>query len=265
MARLVTSISKLGSSEPFELQVAQGQIAYHKHIYKFGQNSVVGNSVETIWQQGGLYSYPPSATTMTVSSSNTNDTSAGTGARTVLISGLDGDYNEISETITLNGQTAVTTTNSFLRVNRAIVLTAGSGAANAGIIYVGTGTVTTGVPANVYTTINGDGTNQSLQAFWTVPANYDAYIYQTNISTGNSSNTPAVLKTLLVARPHGGVFNTKEVIVLTDGNHLQKYSFPITLTEKTDIEFRAESSSASVNFDVSASMSILYVRMGSTL
>jgi len=265
MARLVTSISKLGSSEPFELQVAQGQIAYHEHIYKFGQNSVVGDSVETIWQQGGLYSYPPSATTMTVSSSNTNDTSAGTGARTVQILGLDGDYNEISETITLNGQTAVTTTNSFLRVNRAIVLTAGSGEANAGIIYVGTGTVTTGVPANVYTTINGDGTNQSLQAFWTVPANYNAYIYQTNVSTGNSSNTPAVLKTLLVARPHGGVFNTKEVIVLTDGNHLQNYSFPITLTEKTDIEFRAESSSSSVNFDVSASMSILYVRMGSTL
>jgi len=265
MARLVTSISKLGSSEPFELQVAQGQIAYHEHIYKFGQNSVVGDSVETIWQQGGLYSYPPSATTMTVSSSNTNDTSAGTGARTVQILGLDGDYNEISETITLNGQTAVTTTNSFLRVNRAIVLTAGSGEANAGIIYVGTGTVTTGVPANVYTTINGDGTNQSLQAFWTVPANYNAYIYQTNVSTGNSSNTPAVLKTLLVARPHGGVFNTKEVIVLTDGNHLQNYSFPITLTEKTDIEFRAESSSGSVSFDVSASMSILYVRMGSTL
>jgi len=265
MARLVTSISKLGSSEPFELQVAQGQIAYHEHIYKFGQNSVVGDSVETIWQQGGLYSYPPSATTMTVSSSNTNDTSAGTGARTVQILGLDGDYNEISETITLNGQTAVTTTNSFLRVNRAIILTAGSGGANAGTIYVGTGTVTTGVPANVYTTINGDGTNQSLQAFWTVPANYDAYIYQTNVSTGNSSNTPAVLKTLLVARPHGGVFNTKEVIVLTDGNHLQNYSFPITLTEKTDIEFRAESSSSSVNFDVSASMSILYVRMGSTL
>ena len=265
MARLVTSISKLGSSEPFELQVAQGQIAYHEQIYKFGQNAVVGNSVETIWQQGGLYSYPPSATTMTVSSSDTNDTSAGTGARTVQIAGLDGDYNEIFETITLNGQTAVTTTNSYLRVNRALVLTAGSGGANAGIIYVGTGTVTSGVPANVYTTINGDGTNQSLQAFWTVPANYNAYIYQTNISTGNSSNTPAVLKTLLVARPYGGVFNTKELIVLTDGNHLQNYSFPITLTEKTDIEFRAESSSGSVSFNVSASMNILYVRMGSTL
>ena len=265
MARLVTSISKLGSSEPFELQVAQGQIAYHKQIYKFGQNSVVGDSVETIWQQGGLYSYPPSASTMTVSSSNVNDTSAGTGARTVLISGLDASYNEASETITLNGQTAVTTVNTYIRMNRAIVLTAGSGGANAGIIYVGTGTVTSGVPANIYTTINGDGSNQTLQAFWTVPAGYTAYIYQTNISTGNSSNTPAVLKTVLVARPFGGVFNTKEVIVLTDGNHLQDYSFPIKLTEKTDVEFRAESSSASVNFNVSASMNILYVRMGSSL
>ena len=255
----ITSITQRGTTEDFGLQVARGQIPYHKHVYKFGQNAVVGDSVETIWSQEGLYSYPPSATTMTVSSSNTNDTSAGTGARTVLISGLDGNYDEISETITMNGQTPVTTTNSFLRVNRALVLTAGSGEANAGIIYVGTGTVTTGVPANIYTTINGDGTNQTLQSFWTVPANYTGYVYQTNISTGNSSNTPAVLKTLLVARPHGGVFNTKEVIVLTDGNHLQMYNFPIKLTEKTDIEFRAVSSSPSVNFDVSASMSILYV------
>jgi hypothetical protein len=145
-------------------------------------------------------------------------------------------------------------------MNRAIVLTAGSGGVNAGIIYVGTGTVTSGVPANIYTTISGDGSNQTLQAFWTVPADYTAYIYQTNISTGNSSNTRAVLKTALVARPFGGVFNTKEVIVLTDGNHLQNYSFPIKLTEKTDVEFRAESSSASVDFNVSASLNILYVQ-----
>ena len=247
--------------ENFVLDVSSGALSpSYKQVYKFGQNAVVGNSMETIWQQGGLYSYPPSASTMTVSSSDVNDTSAGTGARTVLISGLDASYNETSETITLNGQTAVTTVNTYIRMNRAIVLTAGSGGVNAGIIYVGTGTVTSGVPANIYTTINGDGSNQTLQAFWTVPAGYTAYIYQTNISTGNSSNTPAVLKTVLVARPFGGVFNTKEVIVLTNGNHLQDYSFPIKLTEKTDVEFRAESSSASVDFNVSASLNILYVQ-----
>lgn len=245
--------------EDFPLAVSSGDLSpSYEQIYKFGQNQVVGNSVETIWEEGGLYVYPPSATTMTVSSSDANDTSAGTGARTIQISGLDGSYNEVSETIIMNGQTAVTTSNTYLRVNRALVLTAGSGGANAGIIYVGTGTVTAGVPVNKYTTINGDGLNQSLQAFWTVPAGYTAYIYQTNISTGNSSNTPAVLKTILVVRPFGGVFNTKEVITLTDGNHLQNYNFPIKITEKSDIEFRAESSSASVSFDVSASLNILY-------
>jgi len=245
--------------ENFQLGVASGDLSpSYKQVYKFGQNADVGNSLETIWLEGGLYAYPPSATTMTVSSSDANDTSAGTGARTIQISGLDGDYNEISETIILNGQTPVTTSNSYLRMNRAIVLTAGSGGVNAGIIYVGTGTVTSGVPANKYTTINGDGTNQTLQAFWTVPAGYTAYVYQTNISTGSSSATPAVLKTLLVVRPFGGVFNTKEVITLSDGNHLQDYSFPLKITEKSDIEFRAESSSPSVSFNVSASLNIMY-------
>jgi hypothetical protein len=255
------SCNNVNFEHPFDLNVSSGALSpSYEQIYKFGTNSSVGNSVETIWQQGGLYSYPPSASTMTVSSSDVNDTSAGTGARTVLISGLDASYNEASETIILNGQTAVTTVNTYIRMNRALVLTAGSGGSNAGNIYVGTGTVTAGVPANIYTVINGDGSNQTLQAFWTVPAGYTAYIYQTNISTGTSSSTPAILTTLLVARPFGGVFNTKEVITLSTGNHLQDYSFPLKLTEKTDVEFRAESSSASTTFNVSASLNILYVQ-----
>jgi hypothetical protein len=246
--------------ENFQISVASGALSpSYKSIFKFGNNPIVGNTLETIWDQGGLYAYPASATTMTVSSSSTNDTSSGTGARTVLIFGLNGSYVETSETITLNGQTAVTTTNSYIRMNRAIVLTAGSGVANAGIIYVGTGTVTTGVPSNIFTTI-AVGTNQTLQTFWTVPANYTAYLYQVNISTGNTSNTKALLRVSLVARPFGGVFNTKELITLTDGNHLQTYDFPIKFTEKTDLEVRAISSSGSVDFDVSASMDILYIQ-----
>jgi hypothetical protein len=246
--------------ENFPLAVSSGALSpSYKQIYKFGNNPAVGNTLETIWSQGGIYAYPASASTMTVSSSDTNDTSAGTGARTVTISGLNGSYVETSETITLNGQTAVTTVNSYIRMNRAFVLTAGSGGQNAGVIYVGTGTVTTGVPANVFTTIS-IGTNQTLQSFWTVPANYTAYLYQTNISTGNSSNTKASLRVSLVARPFGGVFNTKELIALIDGDHIQSYVFPIKYTEKTDIEFRAISSSGSVDFDVSASMDILYIQ-----
>ena len=184
---IVSSVSRVGTTEPFELQVARGQISYHKTIFKFGFNSDIDNSLETVWAQGGLYSHPSSASTMTVSSSSTADTSAGTGARTVEIFGLDADYNEVSETITLNGQTAVTTTNTYLRMNRAIVRSAGSGEQNAGVIYVGTGTVTAGVPANKYATI-AVGDNQTLMCVWTVPAGYSAYLTQTDVTVATTQN-----------------------------------------------------------------------------
>ena len=266
MPRDYSSISRFGLTEPFNLQVARGQIAYHESIYKFGNNPQVADSIETIWPQGGLYSYLSAATVLKVSSGSTDDTSAGTGARTVELSGLDGDYNEISEVVTLNGQTAVNTTQSYLRINRMIVRSAGSGGANAGIIYAGTGTVTTGVPANIYATVNGDGTNQSLMAIWTIPAGYTGYLMQYDVSNGTTSNTPAVCKLLLVARPYGEVFQSKDVKSLTTGMHIENtLVVPIQFTEKTDIEVRAVSSSASVTFDISASLEIIYIRNGEEL
>ena len=45
MAREVSSISRIGTSEPFELQVSRGQIAYHKQLFKFGNNPTVGDSL----------------------------------------------------------------------------------------------------------------------------------------------------------------------------------------------------------------------------
>ena len=266
MTREVSSISRVGTSEPFELQVARGQVAYHESVYKFGNNAEVANSTETVWQQGGLYSYLSAASVLKVSSSSANDTSAGTGARTVELFGLDGDYNEINEVVTLNGQTAVNTTQSYLRINRMIVRSAGSGGYNAGIIYAGTGTVTTGVPANIYATINGDGTNQTLMALWTVPAGYTAYLMQYDVSNGTTSNTPAVCKMTLVARPYGEVFQSKDVKSLTTGMHIENtLVVPVKFAEKTDIEVRAVSSSASVTFDISAAFEIIYIKNGDTL
>ncbi len=266
MSRDYSSISRFGLTEPFDLQIARGQIAYHESVYKFGNNAAVADSLETIWQQGGLYSYLSAATVLKVSSSSTNDASAGTGARTVELFGLDGDYNEISETVTLNGQTAVNTTQSYLRINRMIVRSAGSGGANAGVLYAGTGTVTTGVPANIYATINGDGSNQTLMALWTVPAGYTAYLMQYDVSNGTTSNTPAVCKLSLVARPHGEVFQTKDVKSLTTGMHIENtLVIPLKLTEKTDIEVRAVSSSGSVSFDISAAFEIIYIKNGDEL
>ena len=84
-------------------------------FYKFGYNAAVSSTEETVWMQGGRYVWPTSASTMTISSADANDTSAGTGAQTVTINGLDANYAEISETVTMDGQIAATTTNSYLR------------------------------------------------------------------------------------------------------------------------------------------------------
>ena len=48
MPRDYSSISRFGLTEPFNLQVARRQIAYHESIYKFGNNPEVADSIETI-------------------------------------------------------------------------------------------------------------------------------------------------------------------------------------------------------------------------
>jgi len=135
---LVRSYQVLPPYEDYMLAVAKGQVTGHSIVHKFGQNNDIGTAKETVWDVGGLYSYLTSATALKVSSDDANDTSDGTGARTVQIYGLNSDYDEIDETITLNGQTAVNTTKLYLRIYRMVVKTAGSGDEAAGNIFAGT-------------------------------------------------------------------------------------------------------------------------------
>jgi len=263
MTRLITSISKLGKTEPFELQVAQGQIAYHKTTFKFGFNADVDDTLETVWSKGGLYAYLSSATALYISSSSTDDTVAGTGARTVKVSGLDSNYDEVSVTVNMNGQSGVSL-GTFTRVNRIEVLTAGSGGANAGDLHVGSeASPTVGVPATSYAYV-AVGDNQTLMSLWTVPRNYTAYLYQTDITVATTQNNKYCTVSL-VARPFGGVFNVKDRFVKAESSVNQTYSIPLKFEEKTDIEFRAIGDSAGADIAISAGMDFMYVLNGSAL
>lgn len=257
----ISSITRIGTSEPFELQVARSQISWHYPLHKFGFNPDIDDAVETVWAQGGLYSYLAAATQLSVSSSSTADTSAGTGARTVTLSGLDANYAEISETVTLNGQTAVTTTNSYLRIFRMVVRSAGSGGQNAGVIYAGTGTVTVGVPANKYATI-AIGDNQTLMALWTVPADHTGYLMQTDVTVATTQNNKYCTVSL-VARPFGEVFQVKDRFVKAESQTTLEYPIPLRFEEKTDIEYRAVGDSAGADIAISAAFEIVYIRNSS--
>ena len=257
MAQEVSSISRVGTSEPFDLQLAREQISFHKTQFKFGFNPDIDDTLETVWAQGGLYSYLSAATVLKISSSSTADTSAGTGARTVTISGLDANYDEISETITLNGQTAVNSTLSYLRINRMVVRSAGTGGQNAGVIYAGTGTVTTGVPANKYATI-AIGDNQTLMALWTVPRGYTAYLTQTDVTLATTQNNKYCTCSLVV-RPYGEVFQVKDRFVKAESTTTLTYSVPLKITEKSDIEYRAIGDSIGADIAISAGFEIIYI------
>ena len=145
------SLSKWNKTEAFELQVARGQIRGHQIRHIFGYNPDLDSAAEeTVWTAGGLYAHASSPTIMKVSSTSTLDTSAGVGARTISILGINSTGNEVSETVTLNGQTAVNTTHTYTEIQSALVTSVGSATHNEGNISIGTGTVTGGVPAVIY-------------------------------------------------------------------------------------------------------------------
>jgi hypothetical protein len=251
-----SSATRQGAFEPFDLQVLRGQVDGHTAIFVSGYNTSVGTSYETIWSESTVYSYPASASVMEISSSSASDTAAGTGARTVTIYGLDGNYNQINETVSLNGQTAVNTINSFLRVLHLTVNTAGSGGAAAGTIYAGTGAVTTGKPANVYNAYTADG--GATACIYTIPAGYTGYIFDFLVSSGITTAN-AYSSIGLYGRPYGGVFdNTIQGRCANGGAFTIPLNYPIYFSEKSDIEVRALSSTAGAN--VTANFSILLVK-----
>jgi hypothetical protein len=231
------SISQVGTYEPFELQVSRGQIQGHSIVTVSGYNSDVDSAAYEMITPIGNLAYPAAALQMTVSSSSANDASAGTGARTVLIIGLDANYNVISESVTLNGQTAVTMTASFFRVNSMLVTTAGTSLANEGIIYVGTGTVTSGVPATVYNLIS-IGFNTATSSQYTIPAGYTGYLVTARIGLAQDAGT-----TLITARTRfigtNGIAITGPLIVTNNGISTLDFPYPIALAEKTRIQGEA--------------------------
>ena len=254
-----SSITRFGQTEPFQLQVARDQISYHEFIHKFGFYDSVDTSLTTIWSQGGVYSYLSTASTLYISSSSTADTGAGTGARTVTVSGLDNNFDQKVETVTLNGQSGVELNGStWFRVNRIVVNTAGSGGANAGVLYVGTeASPTGGVPTNKYATV-GIGDNQTLMMTYTIPRGYTAFITQKDVSASSSAGKFAILS--LVARPFGGVFNVKDRVLSSQGYSSIAYPYPLKFTEKTDIEVRAKADSAGGTVTVSAALDIVLIQ-----
>lgn len=248
-AHEIRSISQVGTSEPFELQVARGQIPGHYPIHKFGFNPLVNEVEETIWEVGGIYTYPSSAVKMTATSTDgANDEDV-----QVTIQGLDADYNQISETVTLNGSGTQETNSFFLRVFRAFI--EGS--------QEPSGTINITNASTTYARISL-GENQTLMCVWTVPAGYTAYLFQKDVTCLTEANNKFGTIRLISRKP-GGVFRTHDKFAVQNAHTEIVYSTPTPFAEKTDIEVRAIGSSSNSALHVSAALDIVYVKNNSRL
>ena len=177
MAQSTLSMSQNGRTEPFELQVARGQVPYHSAINIFGYQSAVGTTFIPIWENTTAYpAYPSSAAIQYLWSSSSSDTT-----NTILVQGLDGSYNQISETVTLNGTTHVATTNSYLRINNLFVTSA---TAPVGIVNIGpSATLTTTQYAEIQV-----GAGKSQMAVYTVPNGYTFYLTRAEATSNQVGN-----------------------------------------------------------------------------
>lgn len=252
---VVSSISRLGKYEPFNLQISRGQVTMHTPIHIWGYSSLIDGVLLPIWDVNQAKPYITTAAVMKISSGSANDAAAGTGARTVLVSGLDATYTPISETVTLNGQTAVNTTKSYLRVSSIRVLTAGSGGANAGALYAGTGDITTGVPAVVHEIVP-IGFNLSQTAAYTVPAGHTAYFVRGGM-TAHTTGAGHVLGRL-VGSNQGSPFATSAMTIFSNSQVDYEFEYPIAFPEKTDVEARGISSNGT--HAVSAYLQLILIK-----
>lgn len=236
------------------IPIANGDVDGYAAIHKFGRNPNLGNAPETVWMYGGKYQYLDvgSASTLYAYSANAQDSAAGDGARTVTIQGLDNNFNEIEETVTVGG---AATTLEFLRVYRAFVATAGVTKTNEGDVLISTGSGGTGtVLADIGTIGTGTtfGLGQTQLALYTIPAGKTGYLTTWNVGCAPMNNKATVV---LKSRELDGdaPFRTKDIVDLVGGYHTQNYSIPLRFPEKTDIEVVASGDTSTIissSFDV---------------
>lgn len=120
------------------------------------------------------YTAPGTNAQRSISSSNVNDTSAGTGARTVKITYFDNTCaGPFTETVTLNGTTAVNTVSTTMALIEKIeVMTVGSGGGNAGTITLFVGI--NGGGGTIGTVMIGD--NKTFWGHHYVAVNHICYV-----------------------------------------------------------------------------------------
>jgi len=219
----------------YHYEVALGKRQGSKTWNKWGYNGDLDTGTETIWTQGGLFVPLSIATTLDVVSTSVNDTDGGSGANSVVIYGIDENYEEQIEVVTLNGITPVSTVGTYFGVNRVAIYLAGSLQINDGTINIDDGTPQAQIPA-------GEGSTQ--QAIYHTQANHTALTdwLSINVNKISGGSSPRVtIKGWVFSRVSNAKYEVFRASIDTDvENYLQiSPSQPFVVGEKSVLYFEA--------------------------
>ena len=263
------SITQRGLIEPFDLQVARGQITGHTlfNLFGYGVTPATGTAAGVFypaWENSNTPSYyvfPTSAAKLYVASTVNGDSGG-----YVTIIGLDSNYNQISETVTLGGTagTGVITSNTYWRIN-SIFIPSNSPTTVTGVITLQNQAATSGAVeyAQINTaTLNGStiSIGVSQMSVYTVPANQTLYLSRFTAFSGYTGSTGNYFTYRAVANyPSNlvaGATLTKRVVLqspFTNEYNIQR-QYPFVYPSGTDIVWQMAPSAATNNLPYSVNV-----------
>ena len=110
-----------------------------------GYSDTITPTYSEVNASGSIFDFTATNGLVNIVSSNNGDKLGSSGINTLLLNGLDTDYNIQTEIISLNGTTQVQTTNSFHRINSITPLSIGSN-----LVAVGNITLSANSSSNIH-------------------------------------------------------------------------------------------------------------------
>jgi hypothetical protein len=204
---------------------------------KFGYNPAVTVPADVIYA-GGFQTWLTTAAAgadIDIVSDDPADNPAGAGAKSIYIDGLDADYKEQSEVVTLDGVNDVHPKNAYIRIYRAEIR---GPDANIGTITIDVGG--TDILARIPPAFG-----QTVQAAYTIPADYRAgWLLSYDVNVANKATSQFAVVQLRV-KPFGQACLVKEIFqVSSDQGYIYKFSKPFKIEAKSDVYLRVIDSSA---------------------
>lgn len=236
--------------------IARGQFTRLSAVDKFGHNDV-GTTITTVAESvasGSLYEYidaasPGTGIVVYAISTSTDDTDGGDGARTIQIWGKDKHDKIQTEVVTMDGTTTSATSTAvsvyeYTRIERALVLTAGSSTGTVGVI-----TIENFASDKTFAQISV-GANQTAMAITTIGAGYEFLADQFSLF----SFTTKADELSFHIRERGkygatATFREVKTWIVKDGSILDPQKIPKLYTEKTDLEVRGITTGSATHVD----------------